>query len=111
MVSSDTRYPFNPSGQLIDASGLVALCDGSGVSGTPVKDSQRTKTRPETTTLLTVLWVPNVAETHGRSVLQWYLEQHHFLAGPRKNLNYNRPVHWICLIFCMPSVFGLHSSD
>ena len=82
----DTRYPFNPSGQLIDASGLVALCDGSGVSGTPVKDSQRTKTRPETTTLLTVLWVPSVAETHGRSVLEWYLEQHRLLGWSTKEL-------------------------
>ena len=82
----DTRYPFNPSGQLIDASGLVALCDGSGVSGTPVKDSQRTKTRPETTTLLTILWAPSVAETHGRSVLQWYLEQHQLLGWSTKEL-------------------------
>ena len=82
----DTRYPFNPSGQLIDASGLVALCDGSGVSGTPVKDSQRTKTRPETTALLTVLWVPNVAEAHGRSVLEWYLKAHQLLGWVTKEL-------------------------
>ena len=83
---ADTRYPFNPSGQLIDASGLVALCDDSGVSGTPVKDSQRTKTRPETTTLLTVLWVPSVAEAHGRSVLAWYLKQHQRLGWSTKEL-------------------------
>ncbi len=75
----ETRYQFNPSGQLIDASGLVALCDDSGVSGTPVKDSQRTKTRPETRTLVTVIWVPAVAEAHGRAVFQWYLEQHRHL--------------------------------
>jgi hypothetical protein len=36
-----TSYVFNPSGQVIDASGLLCLYDGEGPSGTPVKDAQR----------------------------------------------------------------------
>ena len=71
-----TAYPFNPSGQLIDASGLVALFDDEGVSGTPVKDSQRTKTSDETRHLVTVVWVPNTREKHGRDVLNWYQQEH-----------------------------------
>ena len=82
----ETRYQFNPSGQLIDASGLVALCDKVGVSGTPVKDSQRTKTSPETTKLVVVLWAPRAAEAHGRSVLNWYLAQHQRLNWDTKEL-------------------------
>ena len=72
----ETSYPFNPSGQLIDASGLVALFDSEGVSGTPVKDSQRTKTCDETRHLVTVVWVPNTREKHGRDVLNWYQQEH-----------------------------------
>ena len=76
----ETSYPFNPSGQLIDASGLVALCDEEGVSGTPVKDSQRTKTSPVTRSLLTVIWVPNSRKSHGADVLSWYKQQHQALS-------------------------------
>ena len=74
-LPKETRYPFNPSGQLIDASGLVALCDEDGVSGTPVKDSQRTKTNSETVALVTVLWTPNSRVSTGEAVLNWYIER------------------------------------
>lgn len=43
-----TSYVFNLSGQTIDASGLLALCDRDGPAGTPVKDAQRTKTHAGT---------------------------------------------------------------
>ncbi len=51
-----TSYIFNPSGQTIDASGLLALCDRDGPAGTPVKDAQRTKTHAGTVNTLTVIW-------------------------------------------------------
>jgi DNA/RNA-binding domain of Phe-tRNA-synthetase-like protein len=51
-----TSYVFNPSGQVIDASGLVALFDAEGPSGTPVKDAQRTKTHDGTRATLSIVW-------------------------------------------------------
>jgi len=51
-----TTYVFNASGQTIDASGLVALFDAEGPTGTPVKDAQRTKTSAETRTAIAVVW-------------------------------------------------------
>lgn len=70
-----TTYPFNPSGQLIDASGLVSLFDTRGVSGTPVKDSQRTKTNESTESLVTILWTPKCEIQHGQHVLKWYCHE------------------------------------
>ncbi len=56
VLPEGTSYIFNPSGQTIDASGLLALSDNAGPAGTPVKDSQRTKTHAGTTATLTVIW-------------------------------------------------------
>lgn len=56
VLPEGTSYIFNPSGQTIDASGLLALSDNVGPAGTPVKDSQRTKTHAGTTATLTVIW-------------------------------------------------------
>lgn len=49
-------YPFNPSGQVMDAAKLLALCDAAGPAGTPVKDAQRTKTHDATRRTITVIW-------------------------------------------------------
>lgn len=54
-----TSYIFNASGQTIDASGLLALCDREGPAGTPVKDAQRTKTHAGTVNTLTIIWGSN----------------------------------------------------
>ena len=51
-----TSYVFNPSGQVIDASGLVCLYDDVGPTGTPVKDAQRTKTDDATKSVLVIVW-------------------------------------------------------
>jgi DNA/RNA-binding domain of Phe-tRNA-synthetase-like protein len=51
-----TTYVFNPSGQVIDAGGLLAVFDAEGPTGTPVKDAQRTKTHDQTTRTLAVIW-------------------------------------------------------
>ncbi len=49
-------YVFNQGGQTIDLGGLVCLCDEQGPCANAVKDAQRTKTRPETTRVLAVVW-------------------------------------------------------
>jgi len=49
-------YVFNAGGQTIDLAGLVCLHDEDGPCANAVKDAQRTKTRPETTRVLAVVW-------------------------------------------------------
>jgi DNA/RNA-binding domain of Phe-tRNA-synthetase-like protein len=56
IAPAGTSYVFNPSGQVIDASGLVCLYDEVGPTGTPVKDAQRTKTDDATTNVLVIVW-------------------------------------------------------
>jgi DNA/RNA-binding domain of Phe-tRNA-synthetase-like protein len=67
-----TSYVFNPSGQLIDASGLVCLYDDRGPAGTPVKDAQRTKTDDSTRTALSILWGTNATVGLTARTTQWY---------------------------------------
>lgn len=67
-----SSYVFNPSGQEMSLGGLICLYDAEGPCINPVRDSQRTKTRPETVETLTVIWAPashaeRLAETEG-----WY---------------------------------------
>jgi len=59
------RYVFNPSGQELALAGLLVLCDAQGPCGSPVKDSQRTKTHAETRATLTVIW--GTSELPGRA--------------------------------------------
>ena len=68
----DTSYVFNPSGQTIDASGLLAVLDDEGPTGTPVKDAQRTKTHDGTTRTLAVIWGTNALPGRTREATQWY---------------------------------------
>ena len=56
LADKGTSYVFNPTGQVIDIGGLVVLWDALGPCGGPVKDSQRTKTHPETRNTLSVIW-------------------------------------------------------
>jgi DNA/RNA-binding domain of Phe-tRNA-synthetase-like protein len=67
-----TSYVFNPSGQTIDASGLVCLFDAVGPTGTPVKDAQRTKTHAGTRRMLSIVW--GTVALPGRTALatRWY---------------------------------------
>lgn len=67
-----TSYVFNPSGQTIDASGLCALLDAAGPSGTPVKDAQRTKTHAGTRALLSVVWGTRALEGRTAAATRWY---------------------------------------
>jgi len=72
VAAAGTTYVFNASGQTIDASGLVCLCDERGPAGTPVKDAQRTKTDDATRTALSILWGTNALPTLTARTVQWY---------------------------------------
>src|SRR3569623_2186865 len=69
-----TSYPFNPSGQLIDVSGLCCLLDENGPTGTPVKDAQRTKTPDGTRLALSIIWGPRTLTGRTKKTGAWYRE-------------------------------------
>ena len=56
IVPEKVSYVFNPSGQELDLQGLVCFWDAQGPCGSPVKDSQRTKTHAETRRTLVLIW-------------------------------------------------------
>ena len=74
IAAPGTTYVFNPSGQVIDASGLVCLCDAEGPTGTPVKDAQRTKTHDGTTTVLAIVWGTRALPGRTAVTVRWYRE-------------------------------------
>lgn len=76
-----TSYVFNPSGQTIDASGLLALYDDVGPSGTPVKDAQRTKTHPGTRATLSIVWGTRALPGRTEIATRWYREVLEALPG------------------------------
>ena len=67
-----TTYVFNPSGQTIDAAGLLALADADGPCGTPVKDAQRTKTHPGTRATLSIVWGSTALPGRTARATAWY---------------------------------------
>ena len=76
-----TSYVFNPSGQTIDASGLLCLYDAQGPTGTPVKDAQRTKTHDATVAALTIVWGTHALAGWTARTTRWYRELAAQLAG------------------------------
>ena len=80
-----TSYVFNPTGQVIDIGGLFCLHDGDGPCAGPVKDSQRTKTRDETTVTLSIVWGTSDLTGLAQRVAEWYrglLEGHGVTTRP-----------------------------
>lgn len=67
-----TTYVFNPSGQVIDAGGLVCLYDTHGPTGTPVKDAQRTKTHDGTQATLAIIWGTRALAGRAAATTRWY---------------------------------------
>lgn len=72
--SAGDRYIFNASGQEIDVSGLLCLFDAEGPCANAVRDSQRTKTGPETLQTLTVVWGVAGHESRLAAAIGWYRE-------------------------------------
>lgn len=67
-------YIFNASGQTIDLAGLLCLFDAEGPCANAVKDAQRTKTTPETTRTLSLIWGTNALEGRATQAAKWYRE-------------------------------------
>ncbi len=76
-----TTYVFNPSGQVIDASGLLAVYDALGPTGTPVKDAQRTKTHDGTVRTLAIVWGTTALSGRTAQTTAWYRELVAQIAG------------------------------
>jgi DNA/RNA-binding domain of Phe-tRNA-synthetase-like protein len=72
VATVETTYVFNASGQTIDVEGLLCLFDAEGACANPVKDAQRTKTTPQTTRTLSVLWGAKALGGRTASALAWY---------------------------------------
>ena len=72
IAPAGTTYVFNPSGQVIDTSGLVCLYDAQGPTGTPVKDAQRTKTHDDTRAALSIVWGTNALEGWAEKTAAFY---------------------------------------
>ena len=68
------EYVFNRSGQTISLKGLLCLFDAQGPCANAVKDSQRTKTRPETRATLSVVWGPAEHAEQVERATAWYRE-------------------------------------
>jgi DNA/RNA-binding domain of Phe-tRNA-synthetase-like protein len=56
VAPAGSSYVFNATGQEIDVGGLLCLFDGAGPCANAVRDAQRTKTGPETSETLSLLW-------------------------------------------------------
>ena len=52
-------YIFNPSGQEIDLSGLICICNDDGPLGNPVKDSMKAKVTENTKNIIAVIYAPS----------------------------------------------------
>lgn len=81
IAPAGTSYVFNPSGQTIDASGLVCVYDAEGPTGTPVKDAQRTKTDAATRATLAIVWGTRALPGRTVAATRWYRSLIASLAG------------------------------
>jgi DNA/RNA-binding domain of Phe-tRNA-synthetase-like protein len=72
LAPDGTSYVFNASGQEIDVGGLLCLFDADGPCANAVRDAQRTKTRAETTSTLSVIWGCVGFETRLGGAETWY---------------------------------------
>lgn len=74
LAPQGAKYVFNQSGQEIDLGGLLCVFDQEGPCANGVKDSQRTKTRPETTRTLSVVWGTSALGDRTARAAAWYRE-------------------------------------
>jgi len=75
IAPAGASYVFNASGQVIDLGGLLCLFDEEGPCANAVKDAQRTKTTPQTTRALVVLWGTNALPGRAARAAAWYAER------------------------------------
>ena len=67
-----SSYVFNPSSQTIDVGRLLCLFDNEGPCANAVKDSQRTKTNPQTHRTLTLIWGTKTLSGRTAEAEAWY---------------------------------------
>jgi DNA/RNA-binding domain of Phe-tRNA-synthetase-like protein len=72
VVEKGTSYIFNASGQAIDVGGLLCLLDAEGPCANAVKDALRTKTTPETTRTLSLIWGTKALPGRAAQAAHWY---------------------------------------
>lgn len=72
IAEPQTSYTFNQSGQTMDVGGLLCLFDSDGPCANAVKDSQRTKTSPETQQTLTLIWGTHQLPNRTERAEAWY---------------------------------------
>jgi DNA/RNA-binding domain of Phe-tRNA-synthetase-like protein len=72
LAPAGASYVFNSSGQSIDLGGLLCLFDAEGPCANAVKDAQRTKTTPETTLALVLLWGSKALPGRAAAAEAWY---------------------------------------
>jgi DNA/RNA-binding domain of Phe-tRNA-synthetase-like protein len=81
VAAPGSSYIFNRSGQTIDIGGLLVLADAEGPCAGPVKDSQRSKTGPETTRTLSLVWGSVALPGRAAQTAAWYRELLHALGA------------------------------
>ena len=74
VAPQESSYVFNQSGQTIDVGGLLCLFDAEGPCANAVKDSQRTKTSPQTRRTLSLIWGTNELPVRMKETETWYHE-------------------------------------
>lgn len=72
--AAGTSYVFNASGQTIDVTGLLCLCDAEGPCANAVKDAQRTKTHAGTQRTLSIVWGTRALPGRAAQATDWYRE-------------------------------------
>ena len=72
LAEAGARYVFNPSGQTIDASGLLSLHDAEGPVANAVKDCQRTKTHDGSRRLIGLVWGTVALPGRADEAAAWY---------------------------------------
>jgi DNA/RNA-binding domain of Phe-tRNA-synthetase-like protein len=72
IAPAGASYVFNSAGQSIDVGGLLCLFDADGPCANAVKDAQRTKTTPETTRTLSLIWGTTALPGRAAQAAAWY---------------------------------------
>lgn len=72
IAAAGESYVFNAAGHVIDVEGLLCLHDADGPCANAVKDAQRTKTTPETTHTLSLVWSCTGHEERLHEAVGWY---------------------------------------
>lgn len=76
VAAPGSSYVFNASGQVMKLDGLLCLHDRDGPCANPVKDSQRSKTGPDTRTCLCLVWGADGLRGRTDETLAWYQRLH-----------------------------------